>query len=109
MRALLCKQCGPVESLVVDDVPDPTPGPGQVVVDMAGCGVNFPDVLIVQDKYQFKPDLPFTPGGEIAGTVSAVGEGVEHLRVGDSVLATLGWGGMAEKVAVHATSAIPVP
>lgn len=109
MRAVLCKQFGPVESLVVEEVPDPTPGPGQVVVDMAGCGVNFPDVLIVQDKYQFKPELPFSPGGEIAGTVSAVGEGVDDLQVGDSVLATLGWGGMAEKVVVHATSAIPVP
>ncbi len=109
MRAVLCKQFGPVESLVVEEVPDPTPGPGQVVVDMAGCGVNFPDVLIVQDRYQFKPELPFSPGGEIAGTVSAVGEGVDDLQVGDSVLATLGWGGMAEKVVVHATSAIPVP
>lgn len=109
MRAVLCKQFGPVEDLVVEEVPDPTPGPGEVVVDVAGCGVNFPDVLIIQDKYQFKPELPFSPGGEIAGTVSAVGEGVDDLQVGDSVLATLGWGGMAEKVAVAAASAIPVP
>lgn len=109
MRAVLCKQFGPVEDLVVEEVPDPTPGPGQVVVDVAGCGVNFPDVLIVQDKYQFKPELPFSPGGEIAGTVSAVGEGVDGLQVGDPVLATLGWGGMADKVAVPAASAIPVP
>lgn len=109
MRAVLCKQFGPVEDLVVEEVPDPTPGPGQVVVDVAGCGVNFPDVLIVQDKYQFKPELPFSPGGEIAGTVSAVGEGVDGLQVGDAVLATLGWGGMAEQVAVAADSAIPVP
>jgi NADPH:quinone reductase len=109
MRAVLCKQFGPVEDLVVEEVPDPTPGPGEVVVDVAGCGVNFPDVLIIQDKYQFKPELPFSPGGEIAGTVSAVGEGVDGLQVGDAVLATLGWGGMAEKVAVAAASAIPVP
>jgi NADPH2:quinone reductase len=109
MRAVLCKSFGPPENLVVEEVPDPTPGPGQVVVDVAGCGVNFPDVLIIQDKYQFKPELPFSPGGEISGTVSAVGEGVEGLQVGDAVLATLGWGGMADKVAVHATSAIPVP
>ncbi|HSP04149.1 MAG TPA: NADPH:quinone oxidoreductase family protein [Acidimicrobiales bacterium] len=109
MRAVLCKQFGPVEDLVVEEVPDPTPGPGEVVVDVAGCGVNFPDVLIIQDKYQFKPELPFSPGGEIAGTVSAVGEGVDGLQVGDAVLATLGWGGMAEKVAVSAASAIPVP
>jgi NADPH:quinone reductase len=109
MRAVLCKQFGPVEDLVVEEVPDPTPGPGEVVVDVAGCGVNFPDVLIIQDKYQFKPELPFSPGGEIAGTVSAVGEGVDGLQVGDAVLAPLGWGGMAEKVAVAAASAIPVP
>ena len=109
MRAVLCKQFGPVEDLVVEEVPDPTPGPGEVVVDVAGCGVNFPDVLIIQDKYQFKPELPFSPGGEIAGTISAVGEGVDGLQVGDAVLATLGWGGMAEKVAVSAASAIPVP
>jgi NADPH2:quinone reductase len=109
MRAVLCEQFGPPETLVVREVPDPEPGPGQVVVDVAGCGVNFPDVLIIEDKYQFKPDLPFSPGGEVAGTVSAVGEGVDHPSVGDPVLATLGWGGMAEKVVVPASSAIPVP
>lgn len=109
MRAVLCKEFGPPESLVVEDVPDPTPGPGQVVVDVAGCGVNFPDVLIIQDKYQFKPDLPFSPGGELAGTVSAIGDGVDGLAVGDRVLAMLGWGGMADKVAVPAASAVKVP
>ncbi len=109
MRAVLCKQFGPPETLVVEDVPDPTPGPGQVVVDVAGCGVNFPDVLIIEDKYQVKPDLPFSPGGEIAGTVSALGEGVDDLAVGDPVLAMLGYGGMAERVAVPAASVIPVP
>ena len=109
MRAVLCEQFGPPETLVVREVPDPEPGEGQVVVDVAGCGVNFPDVLIIEDKYQFKPDLPFSPGGEIAGTVSAVGAGVEGLSVGDRVIATLGWGGMAEKVAIPATSAITVP
>lgn len=109
MRAVLCKEFGPPESLVVEEVPDPTPGPGQVVVDVAGCGVNFPDVLIIQDKYQFKPELPFSPGGEISGTVSALGEGVDTLAVGDRVLASLGWGGMADKVVVPAASAMPVP
>ena len=109
MRAVLCEQFGPPETLVVRDVPDPEPGEGQVVVDVAGCGVNFPDVLIIEDKYQFKPELPFSPGGEIAGTVSAVGAGVNGLSVGDRVVATLGWGGMAEKVAIPATSAITVP
>ncbi|HEX4903191.1 MAG TPA: NADPH:quinone oxidoreductase family protein [Acidimicrobiales bacterium] len=109
MRAVLCKEFGPPESLVVEEVPDLTPGPGQVVVDVAGCGVNFPDVLIVQDKYQFKPALPFSPGGELAGTVSAVGEGVEGLAVGGRVAAMIGWGAMAEQVAIPAAAAVPVP
>ena len=109
MRAVLCEQFGPPETLVVREVPDPEPGEGQVVVDVAGCGVNFPDVLIIEDKYQFKPDLPFSPGGEIAGTVSAVGAGVEGISVGDPVIATLGWGGMAEKVAVPALSIVKAP
>ena len=109
MRAVLCEQFGPPETLVVKEVPDPVPGAGEVVVDVAGCGVNFPDVLIIQDKYQFKPELPFSPGGEIAGTVRSVGAGVDGLAVGDRVIATLGWGGMAEQVVVPAASAIPVP
>lgn len=109
MRAVLCKQFGPPETLVVEEVPDPQPVEGQIVVDVAGCGVNFPDVLIIENKYQFKPELPFSPGGEIAGTVSAVGPGVDSPAVGDRVIATLGWGGMAEKVAIPAASAIPVP
>jgi NADPH2:quinone reductase len=109
MRAVLCKEFGPPESLVVEEVPDPVAGPGQVVVDVAGCGVNFPDVLIVQDKYQFKPALPFSPGGELAGTVSAVGEGVDDLAVGDRVAAMIGWGAMAEQVAIPAPAAVKVP
>ena len=109
MRAVLCEQFGPPEDLVVREVADPEAGEGQLVVDVAGCGVNFPDVLIVQDKYQFKPDLPFSPGGEIAGTVRSVGAGVEGFAPGDRVLAMLGWGGMAEQVAVPALSAIRVP
>ena len=109
MRAVLCEAFGPPEDLVVKEVPDPVAGDGQVVVDVVGCGVNFPDVLIIQDKYQFKPDLPFSPGGEIAGTVSAVGPGVDNVSVGDNVIATLGWGGMAERVAVPAASVIAVP
>lgn len=109
MRAVLCEQFGPPESLVVRDVPDPEPGPGQVVIDVAGCGVNFPDVLVIEDKYQFKPGLPFSPGGEVSGTVSAVGPDVSGVAVGDRVLAMLGWGGMAEKVLAPAASVIPVP
>jgi len=109
VRAVLCKEYGPPSSLVVEDVPDPEPGPAQVVVDVHGCGVNFPDVLMIEDKYQFKPPLPFSPGGEVAGVVSAVGDGVTGVALGDRVLASTGWGGMAEKVAVPAASVVPVP
>jgi NADPH2:quinone reductase len=109
VRAVLCKEFGPPESLVVEDVPDPVPGKGQVIVDVAGCGVNFPDLLVIQDRYQFKPGLPFSPGGEIAGIVSAVGDDVDGIAVGDRVLASTGWGGMAERVAVAAPSLVRVP
>lgn len=109
MRAVLCREFGPPEALVVDEVPDPEPEEGQVVVDVHGCGVNFPDVLMIQDKYQFKPPLPFSPGGEIAGVVSAVGDGVTGIAPGDRVMASTGWGGMAEKVAVPASAVVPVP
>ncbi len=100
---------GPPENLRVEEVPDPEPGPDQVVIDVHACGVNFPDVLMIQDLYQFKPGLPFAPGGEVSGTVSAVGSDVTGLAVGDRVAASCGSGGFAEKVAVGATSVFPVP
>jgi len=106
---VLCKAFGPPESLVLEEVDDPVAGDGHVVIDIHACAVNFPDVLMIQDMYQFKPPLPFSPGAEVAGTVSAVGDGVEALDVGDRVLASPGWGGLAEKVAVDARSAIKVP
>ena len=109
MRAVLCESFGPPDTLVVREVPDPEPGDGQVVIDVAGCGINFPDVLIIEDKYQFKPDLPFSPGGEVSGTVSAVGGGVDGVSVGDRVVALLGWGGMADKVVAPAASIVAVP
>ena len=109
MRAVLCKAFGPPESLVVEDVPDPEPGPGEVIVDVHACGVNYPDFLVIQDLYQFKPDLPFSPGAEVSGVVSSIGDGVEGVAVGDRVLATKGWGGMAERIALPAAGAIPVP
>ena len=90
MKALLCKAFGPPETLVVEDVPSPRPGPGEVVIDVKAAGVNFPDVLIIQDKYQFKPPLPFAPGGEVAGVVKAVGAGVTHVKPGDRVIAIVG-------------------
>ncbi|MGH9187448.1 MAG: NADPH:quinone oxidoreductase family protein [Acidimicrobiales bacterium] len=109
MKAVICKEFGPPESLVVAEVDDPVAGPGQVVVEVHACGVNFPDVLIIQNLYQFKPPLPFSPGGEVSGVVSAVGEGVDDVHGGDRVIASTGWGGLAEKVVTAAGSVIPVP
>jgi NADPH2:quinone reductase len=109
MRAAILHEYGPPENLVVEEVPDPTPKPHQLVVDVHACGVNFPDVLMVQDLYQFKPALPFAPGGEISGTVSAVGADVTDWAVGDHVAAGVGTGGFAEKVVVDASRAYRIP
>jgi NADPH:quinone reductase len=109
VRAVLCREFGPPESLTVEDVDEPTPADGQVVVDVRACSVNFPDVLIIQNLYQFKPPLPFSPGAEIAGVVSAVGPNVNGIMVGDRILASTGWGGLAEKIAVAAGTVIPIP
>src|SRR5690349_2502049 len=98
MRAVVCKELGPPSSLVVEDVPSPEPGEGQVVVAVHACGVNFPDTLIIQGQYQFKPPLPFSPGGEVAGVVSRVGPGVTGIAEGDRVIAVTGFGGFAEEV-----------
>jgi len=108
VRAVLCKALGPPESLVLEEVDDPVAGDGQVVIDIHACAVNFPDVLIIQDMYQFKPPLPFSPGAEVAGVVSSVGPGITELSVGDRVLANPGWGGLAEKVAVNDGRAMPI-
>lgn len=109
MKALLCKRHGLPDTLVVEEVPDPVPGEGEVVVDVKAAGVNFPDVLIIQNKYQFKPELPFAPGAEVAGLVSAVGAGVAGLKVGDRVLGSCGHGGFAEKVIVKAGKTVRLP
>jgi NADPH2:quinone reductase len=109
MRAVLCKTYGPPESLVVEDVAAPDCGPGQVRIKVHASGVNFPDTLIIQGKYQFKPELPFSPGGEVAGVIDAVGAGVEDVRVGDRVIALTGWGGYAEQVVVEAERVLPLP
>ena len=109
MKAVLCKVYGPPESLVIEDVEPLKPGKGQVVLSVKACGVNFPDVLIIQGKYQFKPALPFSPGSEVSGIVKALGEGVERVKVGDRVIAFTGWGGFAEEVAVDARKLIPIP
>ena len=109
MRALLSKAPGGPETLVVEDVASPDPGPGQVKLRVRAAAVNYPDVLIIEDQYQFKPPRPFSPGGEVAGEVIAIGEGVTGWAVGDRVIAVIGWGGMAEEVVVPAAAAYRLP
>jgi NADPH:quinone reductase-like Zn-dependent oxidoreductase len=109
MKALLSTAVGGPETLVVEERPDPVAGPGQLLVAVRACAVNYPDVLIIEDKYQFKPPRPFSPGGEIAGVVEAVGEGVTGWSPGDRVIAVCGSGGMAEKIAIPAASAYRLP
>jgi NADPH:quinone reductase len=109
MKAVLCKELGLPEKLVVEDVPSPKPAKGEVVVSVKACGVNFPDTLIIQGKYQFKPELPFSPGGEVAGVVKEIGEGVTGIKTGDRVIAFNTWGGFAEEIAVEAERTIPMP
>ncbi|PKP81117.1 MAG: NADPH:quinone oxidoreductase [Alphaproteobacteria bacterium HGW-Alphaproteobacteria-18] len=109
MKAVLSKVVGGPEALVIEDVAVPTPGKGQVLVQVKACGVNYPDVLIIQDMYQFKPPRPFSPGGEVAGIVAAVGEGVAHVKPGERVLASTGSGGMAEYCLAAAHGVMPIP
>jgi NADPH:quinone reductase len=109
MKAMLCKEYGPPETLVLSDVPEPKPGPGQISIQVKACGVNFPDVLIIENKYQFKPPLPFAPGAEIAGTVKALGEGVTRFKTGDRVIASVGNGGMQEVILADPNRCIPMP
>ncbi len=109
MKAVLCKQYGPPESLSIEEVESPKAGKGQAVISVKACGVNFPDTLIIQGKYQFKPAMPFSPGSEVAGIVKEVGEGVHHVKAGDKVIAFTGWGGFAEEVVADAKTLIPIP
>jgi NADPH:quinone reductase len=109
MKALLSDQPGGPDTLKFTEVPDPQPGPGELLVRVRAAAINYPDVLIIEDKYQFKPPRPFAPGGEIAGQVEAVGEGVEGWTAGDRLIAVPGWGGLAEKIVIPAKIAIPLP
>ena len=109
MKAVLCKAYGMPETLVIEEVADLKAGKGQVVVEVKACGVNFPDTLIIQGKYQFKPAMPFSPGSEVAGVIKEVGEGVTGLSVGDHMIASTGWGGFAEEVVVDRAKIIPMP
>ena len=109
MKAVLCKAFGPAETLVLEEIASPEAKKNEVLLDVHAAGVNFPDTLIIEGKYQFKPPFPFSPGGEAAGVVTAVGEKVSHLKVGDRVMALTGWGSFAEEVAVPGYNVMPIP
>ena len=109
MRAILCKELGPANTLVIDDIPSPEPGKGQVKVRVKAAGLNFPDTLIIEGKYQIKPELPFSPGGEMAGEVLAVGDGVQRFKPGQRVMGLTGYGAFAEEILVPENQLIPVP
>jgi len=109
VRAVLCKAFGPPETLVIEDVPSPVPGPGQIVIAVKAASVNFPDTLIIQNKYQYKPTLPFSPGSECAGLVKKVGEGVTRVREGDRVMAVTTYGSFAEEVLTDESRALAIP
>lgn len=109
MRAVLSITPGGPETLAVEEVMDPTPGPGEVIIEVKAVGINYPDALIIADKYQFKPERPFSPGAEVAGVVDAVGQGVTSVRRGDRVVAVPGWGGLVERLKVKAEGLIPMP
>jgi NADPH:quinone reductase len=109
MRAVLCTSYGPPETLVIGDIAPPAAGAGEVIVSVKAAGVNFPDVLIIENKYQLKPPLPFSPGSELAGVVSSVGEHVTGVKIGDRVMAITGFGAFAEQVKVDASRLLPIP
>ena len=109
MKPLLSREVGGPETLTIGELPDPVAKPGEVVVAIKACAINYPDVIIIEDKYQFKPPRPFPPGGEIGGVVESVGEGVTALKPGDRVLGSTGWNGLAEKIAVDQPRLYPLP
>src|SRR5712691_10935724 len=109
MKAMLSRRVGGPETLALEDLPDPRPGAGEVLLAVKACGVNYPDVLIIEDRYQFKPPRPFAPGGEVAGVIEAVGPGVTQFKPGDRVIGSTISGGMAEKLVVEANLCIAMP
>lgn len=109
MKAVLCKEYGPPESLVVEDVPSPSVGATDVLIEVKAAGINFPDTLIIENKYQFKPPLPFIPGTEVAGLVKQVGDKVSNINVGDEVMGFAFVGAYAEEIVVPAASCFPKP
>lgn len=109
MKTLMSIQPGGPETLLLQEVPSPTPGMGDLRVRVLACGINYPDVLVIEDKYQFKPPRPFSPGGEIAGVVEAVGEGVTGWKIGDRLIAVMHYGGLSEQALIPAASAVRLP
>jgi NADPH2:quinone reductase len=109
MKAVVCEKYGPPDSLVVKDLPSPRAGPGEVVVSVKAASVNFPDVLIIENKYQFKPPLPFSPGSELSGVIKEVGEGVSGWKAGDRVMAFTTYGAFAEEAKMEATRLARLP
>jgi NADPH2:quinone reductase len=109
MKAIVCKAWGGPETLALEELPSPRPGVGEVVIAVRAAGVNFPDLLIIQNKYQLKPPLPFTPGAELAGVVKEVGSGVGHLKAGDPVVAMVDTGAFAEECVASATRVLTLP
>ena len=109
MKAMLSRSVGGPETLVLEELPDPKPGQGEVLLAVKACGVNYPDLLIIEDKYQFKPPRPFAPGGEVAGIIEAVGPGVTQLKAGDRVIGSTISGGMAQKLVLKANDCFLMP
>ena len=109
MKAVLCKTLGPARDLVLEEVASPVPKKNEILLDVQAAGVNFPDTLIIEGKYQFQPPLPFSPGGQAGGLVAAVGEKAGAFKVGDRVMALTGWGAFAEQVAVPFYNVLPIP
>lgn len=109
MKALLCKAFGPADDLVIEHIDSPSPKNDEVLIDVHYASVNFPDTLIIEGKYQFKPPLPFSPGGEASGVISQTGKNITHLKKGDRVIALTGWGSFAQQVAVPAYNVLSLP
>ena len=109
MKAVLCENWGPPESLIVRDIEPPVAGPGEVVINVRAVGLNFLDTLIIAGKYQFRPDFGFSPGAEFAGVISQLGEGVEDFSIGERVMAFNGWGAARERIAVKAHQLVRIP
>jgi NADPH2:quinone reductase len=109
MRTLRSHAPGGPETLVLDTLPDPVPGAGEVVIAVEAAALNYPDLLIIQDKYQIRPPRPFAPGSEVAGRIAAIGPGVDTLRPGDRVIGLVAWGGLADRVCLPADACVPMP